>query len=271
MTVFSDPETTPIHHRSLFLSDLHLGAYGCRADLILHFLQRNTADIYVLVGDILDIWHAVLPEWSWRHQEVIEHLRRRHAEGARIVYVCGNHDIAPDTAPDSKRLPVPALMQAVHHGADGKRYLVVHGDGQDNRVLRFHILTRLGTWVDRGLRSIDLWLEHFVARSSPERRSAIEWVLATVNGWFYPDRAHEQRLVALAAAQGLDGVICGHFHMAELHDQHSLVYANCGDWMDSFTAVAEDHAGLLRMLGGRKALARADGRPAIAQQEAMQT
>jgi len=275
MNAFSHHEPHQTHHRSLFLSDLHLGAFGSRADLVLRFLQRNSADSYVLVGDILDIWQAILPQWSWPHQEVIEHLRRRHAEGASIIYVRGNHDPDPATAPDAKRLPVRATRSAVHVAADGKRYLIVHGDGQDRRLLQLHILTRLGSRADQTLRRLDKWLEHFVTRSGPDRRSLIESGLSKVNGWLYLYRNHEHQLVAMAAAQGLDGVICGHFHMAALHEELGLVYANCGDWMDSFTALAEDFSGRLQILGGREAMAWALDWPAIApqgeQQGAMQT
>ena len=62
-------------------------------------------------------------------------------------------------------------------------------------------------------------------------------------------RPHEQRLVGLARNEGLDGIICGHFHLPALHDRHRLIYANCGDWLDNFAAVAEDHQGRLCLLG----------------------
>lgn len=262
MTTDLTESRLPQHHRTLFLSDLHLGAVGARADLILRFLRRNTADHYVLAGDILDIWHPLLPHWSATHDRVIAHLRQRAAAGARLSYVKGNHDPDPDSAPPALRLPVTPCETLVHEAADGRRYLVVHGDRADRRALRGHLLTRLGSRIDNGLRRFDRSLRRQLTRRPvpPHRRSAIEWLLATVNTLSYPDRGHERRLVALSRAQGLDGVICGHFHIAALHAEHGVIYANCGDWMDSFTALAEDGSGRLSLIGGRAALSRAPSR-----------
>lgn len=238
-------------HRSLFLSDLHLGAIGSRPDLVLKFLRRNSAETYVLVGDILDLWHPMVPSWGAAHQGVIDHLRARHAAGARMVYICGNHDPAPETAPEAKRLPVAGQGHVLHRTADGRRYLVVHGDGQDNRVFRSHLLTRLGSRIDHALRGLDRMMGEWLLHTPVHRRSLIEWLLSCGNAVLYPVRLHERRLVDLARNHGADGVICGHYHLSALHDRHGLTYANCGDWVDSFTALAEDFSGGLRLLGGR--------------------
>ena len=247
-------------HRTLFLSDLHLGAIGARADLALRFLRRNRAETYVLVGDVLDLWHPILPQWTAAHQGVIDHLRQRQAEGAAIRYLRGNHDPAPDTAPQDRTIPAQAETEFLHIGADGQRYLVLHGDAEDSRAFRPLFMTRLGTFADQTLRAVDRMLGRWLTRrrilGGPHRRTAIEWTLSTVNALFYPLRAHERRLVARARAAGADGVICGHFHIAALHRRHGLVYANCGDWMDSFTALAEAPDGRLQLIGGRAAFAR---------------
>lgn len=257
MSDLSLSEFPVLQHRTLFLSDLHLGAIGSRADLVLKFLRRNVAQTYVLVGDILDIGQPFLPHWTPSHQAVIDHLQGCAAAGAQLVYVRGNHDPYPADTPDRKRLPVEVLEQAEHHGADGRRYLVVHGDGQDARMFQSLFLTRFGSRVDQALRAIDTFIGRHVYDPGPNRRSIIEYVLSCVNWGLYPSRAHELRLVALAQAGGFDGIICGHFHMAELHDDHGLIYANCGDWMDSFTALAEDRSGRLHLMGGREAFAAA--------------
>lgn len=246
----------PCHrHRSLFLSDLHLGAMGGRADLILRFLRQNQAETYILAGDILDIWHPVLPQWSDTHQQVIDHLVERHRQGARLIYVRGNHDLDPDAAPQDRSLPVAAMQQAVHEAADGRRYLVVHGDAQDSLLFKSNLLRRVGTWIDNALRSVDrtIGVRRRAGQGHVHQRSTIEWTLARFNAMMYPNRSHERRLVDVARSHGLDGVICGHFHMPALHEEFGLVYANCGDWMDSFTAIAEDFSGRFRLMGGRTA------------------
>lgn len=255
-----NPNIAITQHRSLFLSDLHLGALGARSDLVLQFLEQNHAETYVLVGDIYDMHPGFLHFWTPAAQAVVDHLRARHLDGAKLVYVVGNHDRSPQTLPASMQLPVHPVAHAVYQAGDGQSYLVLHGDAQDNRLFQLHALTRLGSIADQTLRIADLWIEQtFPNRrflhKQPGRRSALEYVLSCVNASFYMLRGHERRLVAMARALGYDGVICGHFHIASLHNRHGLTYANCGDWMDSFTALVSNADGQLSLLGGREAIA----------------
>lgn len=255
MTVPSIDHRQSRRHRALFLSDLHLGSLGCRADLVLDFLQTNSAPVIYLVGDILDIWHPLHVHWTATHDAIIAHLSRQAEAGVRLVYLVGNHD--HQMRQDSHRYLFPATIQdqAVHETVDGRQFLVLHGDICDARVLRWHICTRIGSRVDSLLRLADHALRRLGRRLRPEERSLIQTALSWVNSALAIGHGHERRLVALARAGGQDGVICGHFHLAELHDDHGLIYANCGDWVDSFTALAEDQHGQLILLGGRAALA----------------
>jgi UDP-2,3-diacylglucosamine pyrophosphatase LpxH len=235
-------------HRTLFLSDLHLGAIGSRSDHILQFLHENDAEAYVLVGDILDLWHPLLPHWSEDDQRVLNHLRDRQAKGAQVRYLRGNHDPDPSRAPASKRLEADVVDELVHVAKDGRRYLVLHGDVADGRAVRSHMMTRLGSRIDHLLRRLDGGLSVLRRRSVPEARSMIEALLSGVNAILYRSRAHERRLITMAKSRGLDGVICGHFHIASLHEDHGLIYANCGDWVDSLTAIVEADDGGLQLL-----------------------
>ncbi len=235
-------------HRTLFLSDLHLGAIGSKSDHILGFLEENHADHYVLAGDILDLWQPLLPHWCDGDQRVLNHLRDRQAAGATLRYLRGNHDPNPLSVAPPKRLDVPVEDHLVHAAADGRRYLVLHGDCADARAVRSHMMTRIGSRIDHVLRRLDWALSRLRRRSVPEARSTIETLLSWVNALMYKSRAHERRLIAMAKARGLDGVICGHFHIAGLHEAHGLIYANCGDWVDSLTAIAEAADGGLHLL-----------------------
>jgi UDP-2,3-diacylglucosamine pyrophosphatase LpxH len=239
------------HLRTLFLSDLHLGSLGARTDRLLDFLKATPADAYVLVGDILDLWQPLLPYWGREDQAIVDHLRQRQDDGARIVYLVGNHDPFPELASADRRLPADPQVELVHHAADGRRYLVLHGDAVDSRFVRAHAFTRLGSRVDHGLRRIDQLLGALRRRTTGEACTTISWLIASVNGILYARRSFERSLVARARARGLDGVICGHFHIAALHEAHGLIYANCGDWVDSFTAVGEQHDGTLCLLAHR--------------------
>jgi UDP-2,3-diacylglucosamine pyrophosphatase LpxH len=232
------------HHRTLFLSDLHLGARGCRAADLLRFLELNSADTVYLVGDILDLWHPRRVHWAAAQDRILGLLSARAAAGHRIVYLTGNHDQALGSRPHG----MAVARQAVHATADGRAFLVLHGDCCDARVLRWHICTRIGSRIDGALRDLDAGLRRFRRRHPTEGRSLIARLLAALNAALALGSGHERRLVALARQAGRDGVICGHFHKPALNSRHGLIYANCGDWMDSCTALAEDHHGRLHLL-----------------------
>lgn len=245
--------------RSLFLSDLHLGAPGCRAETILDFLQAHDADTIYLVGDTFDLWDPLFVHWGSAERQVVALLTERAAAGRRIVCLVGNHDRAlVDPAgrdrPEVGGLAVDLCQDAVHVAGDGRRYLVLHGDVCDSRLLRFHIWTRIGSRADGALRLVDKALRRLRPRLAPEARGPLEMLILGLNDMLYRSRSHERRLVTLASSMGCDGVICGHYHIAALHDDHGLRYANCGDWTDSCTALAESHDGTLVLIGhGRTA------------------
>lgn len=237
------------HHRALFLSDLHLGGPGCKADRILCFLRANSADRLYLAGDILDLWHTRRPQWGADQDAVLGLIRQRAAQGTKVVFLAGNHDVALLRSDIAALLGFPVQAQAIHRTAGGKSFLVLHGDICDLRPLRSHLATRIGCHIDGALRGLDRALRQLRRDLPPDHRSLIERLLAGVNAAVAHGSAHERRLVALARASGQDGVICGHFHKPALTSHDGLIYANCGDWVDSMTALAEDAEGRLRLIG----------------------
>ncbi|SOB94432.1 UDP-2,3-diacylglucosamine diphosphatase [Rhodobacter maris] len=232
--------------RSLFLSDLHMGARGCRADDILEFLNSVEAETIYLVGDILDIWHPGKVHWGPKQDAIWEELTRRQAEGARVVYLPGNHDAALRPGGGGRLDRFECADSLTHVAADGTRYLVIHGDQCDARIFRFHLMTRIGSRGDAALRAIDAWLRHL--RPSMER-GLFELLIAGVNRLMMVGNGFEKRLAALARIEAHEGVICGHFHKAALRRiEGNIIYANCGDWVDSRTALVETFDGALKLI-----------------------
>ena len=235
-------------HRALFLSDLHLGSRGCRAEEILGFLTANDAETLYLVGDILDIWHPITAHWTETHDRILSLVLARAQAGMRIVYLVGNHDRAMRRYPRARNRGIEIADQIVHEAANGRSYLVLHGDICDARILRWHLFTRIGSKADHLLRGLDSWLKNRRRRASEGERSLIESALAGIGALLARGSRYELRLTELARRGGHDGVICGHFHKPLVHDLHGPIYANCGDWVDSFTAIAEDPDGSLRLI-----------------------
>ncbi|MFO1143595.1 MAG: UDP-2,3-diacylglucosamine diphosphatase [Amaricoccus sp.] len=250
-------------YRSLFLSDVHLGAHGCRADRVLDFLERHDADVIYLVGDFLDGWRPIRSRWSTVHDEVIRTLMARSRDGARIVYVPGNHDGFFRRHYGIYFDRIEVVEQTIHVAADGKRYLVVHGDCCDVFANKARWLSLVGSHVDGAVRGLNALLNRGRRALGFEDGKLITASVATFNRLIRRWDRFEVRLSALAQSQEVEGIVCGHFHRAALHADHGVVYANCGDWLESCTAIVEEADGHLRVLDwrGRRPVAAEDPLP----------
>ncbi|MEW8562262.1 MAG: hypothetical protein AB2541_09160, partial [Candidatus Thiodiazotropha sp.] len=58
----------------------------------------------------------------------------------------------------------------------------------------------------------------------------------------------EEAVIHTVRERNLDGVICGHIHHAVINEMDGLTYANCGDWVESCTALAETPDGSLKLI-----------------------
>ncbi len=245
--------TLPVRqYRSLFLSDLHIGARGCRADLFLDFLKHNHADVVYLVGDIFDNWRPSRANWSQAHDDVIQTLLQlaqdKARDGVKIIFLPGNHDAFFRRHYGTYFDNIVIAEQHLHVAADGKRYLVVHGDCCDVFSGRARWLSRFGAFIDSTLRNISAKMNAVTgAFGLPENRT-IEASLLRINNLIRYGNRYERRLTAKAKSLGQDGVICGHFHKPALHSAFGLTYANCGDWINSFTAIGENADGTLQLI-----------------------
>ncbi|MDO6584339.1 UDP-2,3-diacylglucosamine diphosphatase [Salipiger sp. 1_MG-2023] len=247
MAPISGGSAKPVNSlRSLFLSDLHLGARASRPRMVLEFLNGIEAETIYLVGDIFDLWHGGRVHWGDAHDAVLDDLARRAKAGTRIVYLPGNHDTRM-REPDARVEGWELREAAVHTAADGRRYLVLHGDQCDPRFLRWHFMTRLGSRLDALLRQADE-MQRRRGRLQPDAESYAQAVITRANALLAMGDRFEKRLVKLARATGTVGVICGHSHKPGMRRHDGVVYANCGDWIDSLTALAEDGSGALSLI-----------------------
>src|SRR5580693_5303389 len=133
------------HFRALFISDVHLGARGCQAELLLDFLRFHDADTIYLVGDIVDGWR-LRSTWYWpqAHNDVVQKLLRKARKGAHMIYVPGNHDEFLRGYYGTHFGGIDVVENAIHTAADGRRFLVVHGDMFDIIVTQARWLALLG-------------------------------------------------------------------------------------------------------------------------------
>lgn len=236
-------------YRTLFLSDVHLGTRGCQADLLLDFLTKFDAETYYLVGDIFDGWR-LQRGWHWpqAHNDVVQAFLEKAHNGSRIIFIPGNHDEVMRNYLGTHFGGIEVMQTADFVSANGKRYLVTHGDQFDTVVMNAKWLAHLGDgaynlliWLNPRINAIrNLWSRRYWSLSKWAKRQ----VKQAVNfiGQFEDVLSNEAR------RGGYDGVICGHIHHANIRKIGEIDYINTGDWVESCTAVVEDQDGSLRLV-----------------------
>jgi UDP-2,3-diacylglucosamine pyrophosphatase LpxH len=235
--------------RTLFLSDIHLGSKASKADFLLDFLRVYEADTIFLVGDIVDGWR-LKRSWYWPQNcnDVVQKLLRKGRKGARIVYVPGNHDDFLREFPGVHFGGIEVAQNFIHEAADGKRYLILHGDEFDVVVRNARFIAHLGDWAYDLAIALNVWIARlrrvlglpywsFSAWAKLQVKRAVNFI-----GEF-------QRVVADEARRhDVDGVICGHIHHAVIEDIDGVTYINTGDWVESCTAVVEHFDGSMELI-----------------------
>lgn len=235
--------------RTIFISDVHLGSKAAKADYLIDFMRYHEAETYILVGDIIDGWR-LKRSWHWPQScnDVVQKLLRKARKGARIIYVPGNHDEFLRDFPGMHFGGIEVALNWVHEAADGKKYLVIHGDEFDIVVRNYRLLAYLGDWaydaailVNRGLaavrRRLGLPYWSFSAWAKLQVKHAVNFI-----GEFQHFVAEEAR------RHKVDGVVCGHIHHAVMEDIEGIQYINTGDWVESCTAVVEHFDGRMELI-----------------------
>ena len=234
-------------YRSIFISDVHLGTKDSQAEKLNNFLKHNSCDTLYLVGDIIDAWKIQQNKWRWKqsHTNVVRRVLGHAKRGTKVIFIAGNHDefLRPMIPYGFSFGLIEIHNQIEHIGADGKHYLVVHGDMFDG-------ITRLAPWLSLlGDKAYDFilsintrlnWIRHrmgfgyfSLSRFLKHRvKKAVDFIFK-----------FEENLANYCKKRGFDGVICGHIHHAEIKEIDGVTYMNDGDWVESCTALVEHHDG----------------------------
>jgi len=235
--------------RTLFISDVHLGARGSQADRLLDFLRSHDADTIYLVGDIVDGW-ALQSSWYWpqSHNDFVQKVLRKARKGAKVIYVPGNHDEFLRNYYGTHFGGIDVVENTVHVGADGRRYLVIHGDIFDLVVQNARWLAHLGDKAYDFAIQMNRLVNFFRRAFGVPYWSLSQWAKLKVKNAVNYIGAFETTLAAEARRHGADGVICGHIHYATIRDEHGIRYMNCGDWVESCTALVEHDDGRFEII-----------------------
>jgi UDP-2,3-diacylglucosamine pyrophosphatase LpxH len=236
-------------YRAIWISDVHLGTRGCKADDLLNFLKNTESDTLYLVGDIVDGWR-LRKSWYWpqAHNDIVQKILRKARKGTKVVFVPGNHD---EFARDYAGLlfgDIEVATTAIHTTLDGRKLLILHGDAFDGVVKHAKWLAHLGDsaytlalalnhWFNLARRSLGLPYWSLSAYLKHKVKNAVQFIAN-----------FEQAMADEARRHGADGVVCGHIHHAEMRELDGVLYCNDGDWVESCTALAENHDGTIEVI-----------------------
>jgi UDP-2,3-diacylglucosamine pyrophosphatase LpxH len=239
----------PRHYRTLWISDVHLGTAGCQARYLLDFLKHNESDTLYLVGDIIDGWQ-LRRGWYWprSHNDVVQKLLRKARKGTRVIYVPGNHDSMARQFMGLAFGDIEVADEVIHVTADGRRFLVTHGDLFDGVMQHARWLAYLGDTGYTAILVLNRWFNGMRTRMGYPYWSLSQYIKHKVKNAVSFITAFEKVMTDEARRRNCDGVICGHIHKAEIRSLDGLLYCNDGDWVESLTALAEAADGTLEII-----------------------
>jgi UDP-2,3-diacylglucosamine pyrophosphatase LpxH len=236
------------HYRTGWISDVHLGTRGAQASALLAFLRAHEFDTLYVVGDLIDVWSLRRGiYWPQAHNDVIQKLLRAARKGTRVIYIPGNHDeFVANYHGDFGGVSV--LPRAIHHTADGRTLLVIHGHELDSVVqnikwlahlgdVGYQFLLRLNRPLNAVRRLLGLGFWSLSAFAKRKVKSAVNYV-----GKF------EECVVKFATTDRVNGVVCGHIHAPVVRQLGEITYFNCGDWVESCSALVEHTDGRIELL-----------------------
>lgn len=246
--------------RTLWISDVHLGTRDCQAEHLAAFLKRYHADRIYLVGDIIDGWKLRGGiYWPQAHSNVIRRLLTMSKRGTEVIYVTGNHDEFLRRYSSLMLGNIQLVDEAEHVTVDGRRLLVIHGD-QFDVITRYHRwLAFLGDSAYEFTLTLNRWLNHWRSRWGYGYWSLSAYLKHKVKTAVNFISDFEEAIAHECVKRGLQGVVCGHIHHAEIRQVGGVEYMNCGDWVESCTALIEHWDGQIELYRLAEAQARLVG------------
>ncbi len=245
-----DDATRPSQRfRTLWISDLHLGTPGCQARALLDFLKHTECETLFLVGDIIDGWQ-LKRHWYWpqAHNDVIQKLLRKARKGTRVIFIPGNHDEFARKYLNHNFGGIDVADEWIHEMADGRKLWVMHGDLFDGVIQCAKWLAHVGDSLYEFTLKLNRHLNSLRARMGLPYWSLSKYLKQKVKRAVSYVGDFEVAVAREARKRGVQGVVCGHIHHAEMRDIDGILYCNDGDWVESLTALAEHADGRLEII-----------------------
>jgi UDP-2,3-diacylglucosamine pyrophosphatase LpxH len=248
---WSSPLETPptLDLRTVWISDIHLGTPGCQAHALLDFLRASHCETLYLVGDIIDGWQ-LRRSWYWpqAHNDVVQKILRKARRGTKVIFVPGNHDEFARKYVAHNFGGVDVMDEAIHVTADGRRLWITHGDLFDGVIQCARWLAIVGDMAYEFTLKVNRWFNRARAKLGLPYWSLSKYLKHKVKRAVSFISDFELAVSREARKRGVDGVVCGHIHHAEMREIDGILYCNDGDWVESLTALVEHHDGRLEII-----------------------
>ena len=260
-------------YRTIWISDVHLGTKGCNHELLIDFLDHTDSDTMYLVGDIIDGWRLKKKfYWPPEHNDIVWRILKRAKRGTRIVYIPGNHDEMIRPFAGMNFGGVEIMRAAFHDTADGRRLMVLHGDEFDTIMLAHRWLAFFGDALYHAAMGLNLWVNAIRRRFGLPYWSLSKAAKHKVKNAVEFISKYEEVVARAAGERGVDGVVCGHIHTADMRDfQHegeTVQYYNDGDWVEGCNALVEHFDGRMEILNWAEEVAQRNSDPTPSEETA---
>ena len=257
-------EDDSLRVRTVWISDVHLGTPGCQAHALLDFLRTVDCETLFLVGDIIDGWQ-LRRSWYWpqAHNDVVQKVLRKARKGTQVIFVPGNHDEIARKYLGHNFGGVEVVDEHIHELADGRKLWITHGDYFDGVIQCAKWLAYVGDWAYELTLRINRHFNSMRARLGLPYWSLSKYLKQKVKRAVSYVGDFETAVAREARSRGVQGVVCGHIHHAEMRMIDGVLYCNDGDWVESLTALVEHPDGRLEIVDWSLHLAaRGAGQPA---------
>jgi UDP-2,3-diacylglucosamine pyrophosphatase LpxH len=214
----------------------------------LDFLRETDFDTLYIVGDLIDIWSLRRGiYWPQQHNDVIQKILRKARKGTRVIYIPGNHDELV-TSFCGAYGNIAIRENAIHVTALGERILIIHGHELDTVVQNVKWLAFAGDLGYQFLLSLSPLINFVRRRFGLGYWSLSAYAKRTVKDAVSFIGKFEAAVAHYAERYHVDAVLCGHIHSAAIREFGKVSYYNCGDWVESCTALVEGEDGTISLL-----------------------
>lgn len=236
--------------RTIVLSDIHLGTAGSKAKEATEFLRNYSCQKLILNGDIVDGWQLKqYGTWKKKHTAFFKTVLKKIVHyNTKVIYLRGNHDDFLDQIMPLKVGRNFSIRKDYTLTCGSKKFYVTHGDVFDSITSHMKWLAYLGDigytfllWINKFYNNYRTWRGLPYYSLSQKIKSRIKHAVSYISDY-------EQKLTELARARHCDGIICGHIHQPAIREINGITYMNSGDWVESMSALVEDHDGQWSLL-----------------------